>query len=133
MVEICFRTGDVHGAARYCRKLLEQSDRLNFPDGSSDFKNLLYEYASLQYEYDITRHSLELSENRRTTALLAFFISVAALGAAIALLLYARQRREKQAAYRPVRGVPQAAADREQRQRPHGGRPPVGYPPMRST
>lgn len=23
MVEICFRTGDVHGAARYCRKLLE--------------------------------------------------------------------------------------------------------------
>ena len=94
MVEICFRTGDVHGVARYCRKLLEQSDRLNFPDGSSDFKNLLYEYASLQYEYDITRQSLELSENRRTTALLAFFISVAALGAAFALLLYARQRRE---------------------------------------
>lgn len=94
MVEICFRTGDVHGAARYCRKLLEQSDRLNFPDGSSDFKNLLYEYASLQYEYDITRQSLELSENRRTTALLAFFISVAALGAAFALLLYARQQRE---------------------------------------
>ena len=94
MVEICFRTGDVHGAARYCRKLLEQSDRLNFPDGSSDFKNLLYEYASLQYEYDITRQSLELSENRRTTALLAFFISVAALGAAFALLLYARQRRK---------------------------------------
>ena len=43
---------------------------------------------------DITRQSLELSENRRTTALLAFFISVAALGAAFALLLYARQRRE---------------------------------------
>ena len=94
MVEVCLRTGDVNGAARYCNELLEQSDLLNFLNGSSDFKNLLYEYSSLQYEYDITRKSLELSENRRTTALLAFLISVAALGAAFVLLLYARQRRE---------------------------------------
>lgn len=94
MVEICSRIGDVGGAARYCNELLEQSDRLNFLNGSSDFKNLLYEYSSLQYEYDITRKSLELSENRRTTALLVFLISVAALGAAFVLLLYARQRRE---------------------------------------
>lgn len=94
MVEICFRTGDVHGAARYSHELLTQSDRLNFPNGSSDFKNLLYEYSSLQYEYDIMRKSLELSENRHTTILLAFLIIVAALGAAFVLLLYSRQRRE---------------------------------------
>ena len=94
MVEVCSRMGEVNEVVRYCNELLEQSDRLNFLNGSSDFKNLLYEYSSLQYEYDITRKSLELSENRRTTALLAFLISVAALGAAFALLLYARQRRE---------------------------------------
>lgn len=94
MVEVCSRTGDVREAVHYCNALLEQSDRLNFLNGSSDFKNQLYEYSSLQYEYDLMRQSLELSENRRTTALLAFFISVAALGAAFVLLLYARQRRE---------------------------------------
>lgn len=94
MAEVCSRTGDVREAVRYCNELLEQSDRLNFLNGSSDFKNLLYEYSSLQYEYDITHKSLELSENRRTTSLLAFLISVAALGAAFVLLLYARQRRE---------------------------------------
>lgn len=94
MAEVCSRTGDVREAVRYCNELLEQSDRLNFLNGSSDFKNLLYEYSSLQYEYDITRKSLELSENRRTTSLLAFLISVAALGVAFVLLLYARQRRE---------------------------------------
>lgn len=94
MVEVCSRTGAVREAVHYCNALLEQSDRLNFLNGSSDFKNQLYEYSSLQYEYDLMRQSLELSENRRTTALLAFFISVAALGAAFVLLLYARQRRE---------------------------------------
>ncbi len=94
MVEVCSRTGDVHGAARYCNELLEQSDRLNFLSGNSDFKNSLFEYSSLQYEYDITRKSLELSENRRTTGLLVFFVSVAALCVVFVLLLYSRQRRE---------------------------------------
>lgn len=94
MAEVCSRTGDVREAVRYCNELLEQSDRLNFLNGSSDFKNLLYEYSSLQYEYDITRKSLELSENRRTTGLLVFFVSVAALCVVFVLLLYSRQRRE---------------------------------------
>ena len=94
MAEVCSRTGDVREAVRYCNELLEQSDRLNFLSGNSDFKNSLFEYSSLQYEYDITRKSLELSENRRTTGLLVFFVSVAALCVVFVLLLYSRQRRE---------------------------------------
>lgn len=94
MVELHIQTGDIDTVAYYYNELIDKEDKFDFQTGVGDFKNSLFEYSSLQYEYDITRKSLELSENRRTTGLLVFFVSVAALCAAFALLLYARQRRE---------------------------------------
>lgn len=94
MADVLFRAGDTNSAARYCMELIEKSDSFDFQNGDNDFKNLLFEYSSLQYEYDITKQSLELSENRRTTALLIFLISLAVLATVFALLLYSRQKKE---------------------------------------
>lgn len=94
MVELHIQTGDIDTVAYYYNELIDKEDKFDFQTGVGDFKNSLFEYSSLQYEYDITRKSLELSENRRTTGLLVFFVSVAALCAVFVLLLYSRQRRE---------------------------------------
>lgn len=94
MVELHIQTGDIDTVAYYYNELIDKEDKFDFQTGVGDFKNSLFEYSSLQYEYDITRKSLELSENRRTTGLLVFFVSVAALCVVFVLLLYSRQRRE---------------------------------------
>lgn len=94
MVELHIQTGDIDTVAYYYNELIDKEDKFNFQTGVGDFKNSLFEYSSLQYEYDITRKSLELSENRRTTGLLVFFVSVAVLCVVFVLLLYSRQRRE---------------------------------------
>lgn len=94
IVGIFFKTGDINTAAVYYNKLTTKSDSLDLQNGDNDFKNLLFEYSALQYEYDITKQSLELSENRRTTALLIFLISLAALSTAFVLLQYSRQKKE---------------------------------------
>ena len=94
MVELHIQTGDIDTVAYYYNELIDKEDKFDFQTGVGDFKNSLFEYSSLQYEYDITRKSLELSENRRTTGLLVFFVSVAVLCVVFVLLLYSRQRRE---------------------------------------
>lgn len=94
MVELHIQTGDIDTVAYYYNELIDKEDKFDFQTGVGDFKNSLFEYSSLQYEYDITRKSLELSENRRTTGLLVFFVSVAALCVVFVLLLYSQQRRE---------------------------------------
>lgn len=94
MVELHIQTGDIDTVAYYYNELIDKEDKFDFQTGVGDFKNSLFEYSSLQYEYDITRKSLELSENRRTTGLLVFFVNVAALCVVFVLLLYSRQRRE---------------------------------------